>query len=53
VIGPTAQGISPGEWDKIVAAMRSGEAYANVHTPKFTAGEIRGQINDDDQKQPQ
>jgi hypothetical protein len=53
VIGPAAQGISPGEWSEIVAAMRSGEAYANVHTPQFPAGEIRGQINDDDQKQPQ
>jgi hypothetical protein len=52
VIGPASQGIAAGEWDEIVAAMRSGIAYANVHSPQFPAGEIRGQINDDDQRQP-
>src|SRR6187200_1478650 len=29
VIGPTGQGIEPGAFDEIVAAMRSGFAYAN------------------------
>jgi hypothetical protein len=53
VVGPTGQGIAPGEWNEIVAAMRSGVAYANVHTTQFPAGEIRGQINDDDQRQPE
>jgi hypothetical protein len=53
VIGPTTQGIAPGEWNEIVAAMRSGVAYANVHTTQFPAGEIRGQVNDDDQRQPE
>ena len=52
VIGPAGQGIAPGEFGKIVAAMRAGEAYANIHTSKFPAGEIRGQINDDNQRQP-
>ena len=52
VIGPTTQGIAPGEWDEIVAAMRSGIAYANVHSSQFPAGEVRGQINDADQRQP-
>ena len=52
VIGPAGQGIAPGEFGKIVAAMRAGEAYANIHTSKFGAGEIRGQINDDNQRQP-
>jgi hypothetical protein len=49
VIGPTAQGIAPGEFAELVAAIRAGRAYANVHSDKFPAGEIRGQINDDDQ----
>ena len=52
VIGPTNQGIPPGGFAKIVAAMRAGEAYANIHTSNFPAGEIRGQINDDNQRQP-
>lgn len=46
VIGPTGQGIQAGEWDELVAAMRAGYTYANVHTSAFPGGEIRGQIND-------
>jgi CHRD domain-containing protein len=46
VVGPTGQGIAPGEWDELVAAMRAGYTYANVHTSAFPGGEIRGQIND-------
>jgi hypothetical protein len=52
VIGPTAQGIGAGDFQKLVDAMRAGVTYVNVHTPKFPAGEIRGQINNDDQRQP-
>ena len=51
VIGPTGQGIEPGSFDEIVRAMRAGHAYANVHTTRWPAGEIRGQMNDEDQKQ--
>lgn len=54
VIGPTGQGIGEGiavdEFDQLVAALRAGRAYANVHSTKFPPGEIRGQINDDNQK---
>jgi CHRD domain len=50
VVGPTSQGIAPGEFAELVAAIRAGRAYANVHSEKFPAGEIRGQINDDDQR---
>lgn len=48
VIGPTAQGIAPGEFAKILDAIRSGVAYANVHTARFPGGEIRGQIRSND-----
>jgi hypothetical protein len=44
VIGPTAQGILAGEFVEIVAAIRAGLAYANVHTNTFPGGEARGQI---------
>jgi len=46
VVGPTGQGIAPGEWAELVAALRAGFTYANVHTSAFPGGEIRGQIND-------
>jgi hypothetical protein len=46
VIGPTGQGISPGEFDEVIRAMRNGVSYANVHTVTYPSGEIRGQIND-------
>jgi hypothetical protein len=51
VIGPTAQGIAPGQFDELVRAMRAGATYANVHTTTWPGGEIRGQIDaggDDD-----
>jgi len=51
VVGPASQGIGAGDFGKLVDAMRSGVTYVNVHTPKFLAGEIRGQINNDDQRQ--
>ena len=50
VIGPAGQGIAPGEWSELVAAIRAGVAYANVHSQTQPTGEIRGQINDDDQR---
>jgi hypothetical protein len=49
VIGPTAQGIAPGDFAKILDAIRNGVAYANVHTTRFPGGEIRGQIRSNDE----
>jgi hypothetical protein len=50
VIGPAGQGIGAGEFDELVAAMRAGHTYVNVHstggTPAWPGGEIRAQIND-------
>ena len=50
VIGPNGQGIEPGSFDEIVRAMRAGTAYVNIHTTRWPGGEIRGQINNQDQK---
>ena len=51
VIGPAGQGIAPGDFGAIIEAMRAGHAYANIHTTSFPSGEIRGQINNADQKE--
>jgi hypothetical protein len=48
VIGPTNQGIEPGSFDELVRAMSAGATYANVHSTRWPAGEIRGQIADND-----
>lgn len=44
VVGPAGQGIAPGELAELIAAMRQGVTYVNVHTNKHPGGEIRGQI---------
>ena len=44
VIGPTAQNVTPGDFDALSDALESDTAYGNIHTMKFPAGEIRGQI---------
>jgi hypothetical protein len=45
VIGPAGNGIEPGAMAEIVAAIRNGTAYANVHSAKWPGGEIRGQLH--------
>ncbi|MGM9489373.1 CHRD domain-containing protein [Ideonella sp. YS5] len=45
VIGPAGQGVDAAEFGELVRAIRSGVAYANVHTAKYTSGEVRGQIS--------
>jgi hypothetical protein len=46
VVGPLGQGIEPMNLEEILAAMRAGHAYANVHSTKWPGGEIRAQLND-------
>jgi hypothetical protein len=46
VIGPSGQLIAAGEIDEILAAIRAGAAYVNIHTTAFPLGEIRGQFRD-------
>ena len=50
VIPQVANGIdakTPEEFREIIALIRAGKAYANVHTAKSPAGEIRSQLEHD------
>jgi CHRD domain-containing protein len=44
VVGPTAQGVAPGNLDNVISAIQSGQIYANVHSTRWPGGEIRGQV---------
>ena len=48
IVGPAGQGIEAGSFAELVAAMRAGHTYVNVHSPRWPGGEIRAQINDRD-----
>ncbi len=48
VVGPAGQGIAPGEFRELIKAMRNGATYANVHSPTYPGGEVRGNIRRDD-----
>jgi hypothetical protein len=45
VIGPSGQGIDPGEYGELLRAIRAGATYANVHSTKYPGGEIRAQLD--------
>jgi hypothetical protein len=44
-LGVAAQGFPAANFDAAVRVLRSGDAYVNVHTTNFPAGEIRGQLH--------
>lgn len=44
IIGPTNQGLAVGNLAGVERAIRAGAVYANMHTPNFPGGEIRGQL---------
>lgn len=48
VAGPLAQGVTPASlganFDDVISAIRSGNSYANVHSTRWTGGEIRGLV---------
>jgi len=50
--GGAAQQIQQGELDEVIAAIRAGNAYVNVHSAVSPGGEIRGQLKaaDDDDR---
>lgn len=43
---PAPQQIVDGELDEVIAAIRAGVAYVNVHSSLSPGGEIRGQLGD-------
>jgi CHRD domain len=43
--GLPAQGIAAGELAEVLAAIKAGVTYANVHTGTFPGGEIRAQLD--------
>lgn len=43
------QGVEAGDFAGAVRILQSGDAYANVHTTRFPAGEIRGQVHTGDE----
>ena len=51
IVGPNGQGIEPRSFGEILRAMQAGQSYANIHTTRWPGGEIRGQINNKDQKE--
>ena len=42
---PELQTTTPGEFAEVIALVRAGKTYVNVHSVKFGGGEIRSQIN--------
>ena len=48
VIGPADQGIAAGEFTELLDAIRHGVTYVNVHSAKYPGGEIRAQLEEDD-----
>ena len=44
VLGPAGQGITAGQFDELVAAIKAQSTYVNVHTSLYPTGEIRSQL---------
>ncbi len=42
--GASDQGLNAGDFATFLRAIKTGDGYANVHTPRFPGGEIRGQL---------
>ncbi|HEX5619356.1 MAG TPA: CHRD domain-containing protein [Solirubrobacteraceae bacterium] len=50
VVGPTGQGIDPGQYGEFLDALEAGLTYVNVHSSKYLGGEIRAQLDFDDHR---
>ena len=53
VVAIAGQNITAGDFSIVPAALQSDTAYVNVHTVKFGAGEIRGQIRQPEDQEGQ
>ncbi len=47
---PGGQGITAGQFHELVDAIRRGATYANVHSTLYPGGEIRAQLEEDDDR---
>ena len=45
VLAQAGNGIAAGEFAEVIALIRAGRTYVNVHSAKFPPGEIRSQID--------
>ena len=41
---------TPGEFAEVIALIRAGRTYVNVHSAKFPGGEVRSQLGDHDHR---
>ena len=48
ILAVAAQGVAANDFAKFTAAVRAGVAYVNVHSTRYPAGELRGQLRADD-----
>jgi hypothetical protein len=46
VVGPSAQGVTAGQFDELINAIRDGSTYVNVHSSLYQGGEIRAQLGE-------
>jgi hypothetical protein len=52
IVGPTGQGVEPGNFFEFQRALRQGVTYVNVHSVTYPGGELRGQVKVNPPHQP-
>jgi CHRD domain len=51
ILGAPVQGIQSGDLAAAAEVLGSGQSYAQIHTKLFTPGEVRGQIEVEDERE--